>query len=296
MATSATTASTASTATTNYFTGNSTFSADLNNQIAHAVAVATLPITELQNQQTTITGEQTELQTLGSDFTTFQTAVGAVDSAVSSGSLAASVDNTSAASATITTGALAGSYAVDITNLGSQTNTISSASVTTATGAVSSADLTASNFTLTVGSGTYSLTSGSTLASLVTAINGSSAGVQASVVNNQLSIQGASASTIQLAAASAPTSNLLIDATTSTGVASVADPTSGNISTSSTFTLTVGGTPYALAPAGTSLDSLVAAINASGANVQATVVNVGGSATPNYELSVQGTQLAATTI
>ena len=66
MATSATNSSSASssTAATNYFNGSSTFAADLNNQISHAVAVATLPITELQNQQTTLTGQQTELQTL----------------------------------------------------------------------------------------------------------------------------------------------------------------------------------------------------------------------------------------
>jgi flagellar hook-associated protein 2 len=76
----------------------------------------------------------------------------------------------------------------------------------------------------------------------------------------------------------------------------VADPSSGNISTSSAFTLTVNGTDYSLTPASNNLNSLVAAINASGANVQATVVNVGGSTSPNYELSIQGTQYAPTTI
>jgi flagellar hook-associated protein 2 len=76
----------------------------------------------------------------------------------------------------------------------------------------------------------------------------------------------------------------------------VADPTSGNISTSSAFTLTVNGTNYSLTPAASNLNSLVAAINSSGANVQATIVNVGGSTAPNYELSIQGKQYAPTTI
>jgi flagellar hook-associated protein 2 len=175
-----------------YFSGSSTFSASLNNVIAHAVATSTLPITELQNEQGTLTGQQTELQTVGSDFTALQTALGAVDGAISSGSLAATVDDTSVASAAVATGALAGSYAVDITALGAQTNTISNSSLP-----------------------------------------------------------------------------------------SVADPTSGNISSSSAFTLTVGTATYSLAPASNTLDGLVAAINASGADVQATVVNVGGGAGPH---------------
>jgi flagellar hook-associated protein 2 len=72
----------------------------------------------------------------------------------------------------------------------------------------------------------------------------------------------------------------------------VTDPTSGNISPNSTFDLNVNGTDFSLIPATTSLDSLVAAINSSGANVQATVVNVGGSATPDYRLSIQSTHYA----
>jgi flagellar hook-associated protein 2 len=189
-----------------YFNGSSTFSASLNNVIANAVAKANLPITQLTNEQTVDTGQQAELQTLGTDFTTLQTALGSIDSATSA-SLAATVDTPSVATATVGTGALAGSYAVDITNLGAQTNTISNSTLPT-----------------------------------------------------------------------------------------VADPSKGSISTSSTFTLTVGTTPFTLTPASNSLDSLVAAINTSGADVQATVVNVGGSAAPNYELSIQGTQYAATAI
>lgn len=310
MATSATSSSSSSTAGT-YFTGNSTFSADLNNQISHAVAVATLPITILQNQQSTITGQQTELQKLGGDFSTFQTAIGAIDSAVSSGSLAASVNN-SVATASIGTGALAGSYSVNITNMGSLANTISAAtnSNTVSTATVSNpatASLSSSTtFTLTVGTTNYSLTpSSNNLNSLASAINASGANVQALVVNTgttaspsyELSIQGtsANASTVTL---SDGTSNLLGATNTAnpTGVLAVTDPTAGSISKSSTFNLTVGTTSYALTPASNTLDALVTAINASGANLQATVVNVGGSANPNYELSIQGNQFASSPI
>jgi flagellar hook-associated protein 2 len=77
---------------------------------------------------------------------------------------------------------------------------------------------------------------------------------------------------------------------------SVTDPSSSSISTSSAYTLTVNNTTYPLTAVADNLNSLVAAINGSGANVQATVVNVGGSTAPNYELSIQGTQYAPTTI
>lgn len=192
---------------TTYFNGSSTYSAQLQASITRSVAIATLPITQLQNQQSSLTSEQTELQTLGNDFTNLQTAFTAIDTASGSGSLSATVDNNSVATASVSTGALAGQYSVDISNLGSLTSSISNSSLPT-----------------------------------------------------------------------------------------VSDPSTGNISTSSAFKLTVNGQNYSLSPASNNLDSLVSAINASGAGVQATVVNVGGSTSPNYELSIQGTQYAPTTI
>jgi flagellar hook-associated protein 2 len=189
------------------FNGTSTYASDLQTVITRAVSIASLPITQLQNQQSTFTSQQSALQTLGNDFQNLQTALSSLDSAASSGSLAPSVDNTTVASAAVSSGALAGTYSVNIASLGALTNSISN-------------------------------------------------------------------------------SNL----------PSVSDPTSGNISSSSTFTLSVNGSDYSLTPAANNLNSLVAAINASGANVQATIVNVGGSTSPSYQLSIQGTQYAPTTI
>jgi flagellar hook-associated protein 2 len=207
MATSSTSSTSGSTTSTPGFNGTSTFATQLQTVITRSVAIASLPITELQNQQSTLTGEQTELQTVGTDFANLQNAFNTLESAASSSSMAATVDAPAVASASVTTGALAGNYSVDITNLGSLATSLSNSSLP-----------------------------------------------------------------------------------------SVTDPASGNISTSSAFTLTVNNTTYPVTPAANNLNSLVAAINASGANVQATVVNVGGSTAPNYELSIQGTQYAPTTI
>jgi flagellar hook-associated protein 2 len=205
MSTSST--SSASSTTTPGFSGTSTFASQLQTVITRSVAIASMPITQLQNDESTLTSQQSELQSLGTDFTNLQSAFSAVDSAASSGSMAATVDATTVASAAVSTGALAGTYSVDISSMGS----------------------------------------------LATALSNPS-------------------------------------------LPKVSDPTVGNISTSSAFTLTVNGNNYTLKPTANNLNGLVNAINSSGANVQATVVNVGGSTSPNYELSVQGTQYAPTTI
>jgi len=196
-----------STSASTYFNGNSAYSAQLNNVISRTIGFATLPITQLQNQQSTLTNQQSEVQTLGSDFESIQAAIGALNSAASTASYAAAVDVPTVATASVANGALAGSYALNVTSIGSLTNTISAS-----------------------------------------------------------------------------------------GTAAVTDPSSQSISSASTFNLTVDGKSYSLTPASTSLNALVASINSSGANVQATVVNVGGSASPDYRLSVQSTQYAPDTI
>jgi flagellar hook-associated protein 2 len=199
--------STNSTSSASYFTGESSYSAQLNNVIAQAVARATAPITQLQDQQSTLTNQQSEVQTLGSDFEAVQSALSSLNSAVATSSYSASVDAPSVATANVGSGALAGTYSLDVTNIGSQTNTISTA-----------------------------------------------------------------------------------------GATAVTDPSSQGISSATSLTLTVDGKNYSLAPSGTSLNDLVQAINSSGASIQATVVNVGGSASPDYRLSVQSTQYAPDTI
>lgn len=80
------------------------------------------------------------------------------------------------------------------------------------------------------------------------------------------------------------------------GLTTVTDPTTGNISSSSTFTLTVNGVATTITPSGTSLDSLADAINSASSSVQATIVNVGSDASPDYRLAVTSSNLGADTI
>ena len=76
-----------------------------------------------------------------------------------------------------------------------------------------------------------------------------------------------------------------------TSGSTVTDPTSQSISASATLTLTVGSNTYQITPAAQNLNSLAAAINSSGAPVQATVVNLGSPSSPDYRLALQATKL-----
>src|SRR3954465_10349141 len=141
---------TTTTSTPAAFLGNSAFSADLQAVITRAVNIASLPITQLQNQLGSLTSQQTELQTLGSKFQSLQNALDSIDSGSSADSFAATIDNPSVASASVGSGAQAGNYSVDILSVGSQTNTISPNTLLAVTDPSSGNISASSSFTLTV--------------------------------------------------------------------------------------------------------------------------------------------------
>ncbi len=76
----------------------------------------------------------------------------------------------------------------------------------------------------------------------------------------------------------------------------VTDPSASNISTSSSYTLSVNGSSYSISDSDGTLNGLAEAINSSSANVQASVVNVGSSSSPDYRLSVQSLSYAPDTV
>ena len=173
---------TSSTPTT--FTGNSAFSADLQQVITRAVNIASLPIAQLQGQLGILTNQQTELQTLGSKFQSLQNALGSIDSASSANSFSASVDNQLVASASVGSGAQAGNYSVNVLSVGSQTNTISPNTIPAVPDPASGNISSSSTFTLTVDGQTFSISNAdNSLNGLAKAINASGAAVQATIVN-----------------------------------------------------------------------------------------------------------------
>jgi flagellar hook-associated protein 2 len=80
------------------------------------------------------------------------------------------------------------------------------------------------------------------------------------------------------------------------GLTTVTDPSSEDISSSSTFTLTVNSVNHTITNTGTSLESLATSINAAGDGVQATIINIGSANAPDYRLSLTSANLGADTV
>jgi flagellar hook-associated protein 2 len=184
---------TGSSSATTYFNGMSNYSQDLNNAISREVQIASLPITLLDDNVGTMTSQQTELQTLSGDFSSVQSALATIASAAGN-TLSASLSQPSVATATVGSGAVAGSYSLQVTNLGSYSQADSTSGLTTVTDPTTQNISTSKSYTLTVGSTNTTISySGGNLNGLAQAINNANAGVQATVIevgtDYQLSLQ-----------------------------------------------------------------------------------------------------------
>jgi flagellar hook-associated protein 2 len=176
-------ASTSSLGSTTYFSGSSPYAAQLQQTISRAVTIASLPMEQLQAQQTTLTGQQTELGRLTSAFSSVQSAIASLTNATGIGTFSANVEDPSIATASLSTGALAGTYTINVVSVGSQTNAVSTNASTTVSDPSSQNISSSSSYTLSINGKDYAISSDGTLAGLAQAINSSSANVQATVVN-----------------------------------------------------------------------------------------------------------------
>jgi flagellar hook-associated protein 2 len=164
------------------FSGSSTYASSFQQVIQRAVGIASLPMQILQGDVTELTGRQKATSALGSSFQLLQTALTAIGSA-SSGSPAARVSD-SGITATTSTGALPGTYSIQVDDIGSSTVSLSKDGLTPVTDPSAGNISAASTFTLTVNGVEHTITPESTsLSSLVTAINAGGDGVQATIIN-----------------------------------------------------------------------------------------------------------------
>ena len=189
------------------FSGNSRYASDFQAVIDRAVAIATLPKTQMESARTALQDQSTALSTLDTRFSSLQSAINSLETATGNSSLYSTVSPTvsgdAAATATVGSGALEGTYSLQIDDLGAYSSVMSS-------------------------SGT-----------------------------------------------------------------GVTDPGSGGISSSKSYTLTVGSRQYDIAAASSSLSDLVTAINSrAGSDVRATLINA-GSGTADYRLSLETTHLGS---
>lgn len=165
------------------FTGSSTFSSSFQQVLTRAVNMASLPMQQTQNNVNDLTNQQTALTQLESAFQSLDSALQAIGSA-SSGSVSASVSDPSVVSASTTSSALPGTYSIQVDGLGSYSTAMSAAGATAVTDPTTQSISSASSFNLTVnGTSTTITPANGSLEGLASAINSSSAGVQATIVN-----------------------------------------------------------------------------------------------------------------
>jgi flagellar hook-associated protein 2 len=146
------------------------------------VGIASLPMQILQGNVTTLTSQQQATSTLGGSFQTLQNALTALGT-TSTGSPSASVSG-GGVTATASTGALPGTYSIQVDDVGSSTVTLSGATLPTVTDPSTDNISSASSFTLTLNGVDHTITpDGTSLSSLVTAINAAGDGVQATIIN-----------------------------------------------------------------------------------------------------------------
>lgn len=159
---------------------------DLNTLLTNLMTAERSPLVALQSKATSYQTRLTSLGSMKSALFSLQTATaglmpGSTQTALAKFSTySASVADTSVATASMTSGAVAGSYSLNVTNVASAqqlSKSFSALSVPTGAG------------TLAIKVGTASavdvaIAAGSTLANVATAINNSSAGITATVVND----------------------------------------------------------------------------------------------------------------
>jgi len=81
-----------------------------------------------------------------------------------------------------------------------------------------------------------------------------------------------------------------------TSTTGVSDPAAANISASLSYTLTAGAETLAFTISEGTLEALAEAINESGLDVQATIVNLGSAASPSYRLSIEAEKYGAVAV
>jgi flagellar hook-associated protein 2 len=165
------------------FSGNSRFASDFQQVIERSVSIASLPLSQLNNQKNALQNQKADLQSIDSKVSALQTAIGDFGESSSSTLQATSSDPTTA-NVHVVGKPLAGSYSIEVVNPGSKAATLSSDGNTTVGDPDTQSITSASNLTLSVGGVTYAVapTDGS-LAALAYAVNTSGAGVFATIVN-----------------------------------------------------------------------------------------------------------------
>lgn len=172
--------------TNTIFNGNSRYASDFQTVIDRAVAIASLPLSQLNTEKTKLTDQSTALNAMDGKFASLQSAVQAIETSLGNSSFETSISQPSLISATLGDGVMEGGYSIEVTSLGAYTTTISADAGPLKVTNPATQNISAnSSFTLSVGGATYTITpQEKSLNSLAKAINDTAeANVRATVVN-----------------------------------------------------------------------------------------------------------------
>ena len=168
------------------FNGSSSYAADLQQTITHAVDIASIPLNQLNRNVTALQAQATEIGYLQNGFNLLQNAIKSLTAGVNGGGLSASVADDTIASANLVSSSTinAGTYSLNVINAGSPSVSVSNTGLPTVPDPTSTSISTASSYTLTVNGSTLTITPvANSLNALAQAINTSGAGVSATVIN-----------------------------------------------------------------------------------------------------------------
>src|SRR5579862_4031137 len=142
------------------FNGSSTYAADLQQNITHAVAIASIPLNQLNANVTALQGQSTEIGYLQNGFVMLQNAIKSLTTGSNGGGLSASVSDNTVATATLNSGAAVtpGTYALNVINPGSPTTSVSNTGLPTVADPAATSISTSGSYTLTVNGSNFTLT------------------------------------------------------------------------------------------------------------------------------------------
>jgi flagellar hook-associated protein 2 len=168
------------------FNGSSTYAADLQQTITHAVDIASIPLNQLNRNVSALQAQSTEIGFLQNGFVMLQNAIKSLTTGVNGGGLSASVSDNTIATANLnsSTAVSAGTYSLNVINAGSPTTSVSNTGLPTVADPSATSISTSSTYTLTVNGSTFTVKPPTnSLNALAQAINTSGAGVSATVIN-----------------------------------------------------------------------------------------------------------------
>src|SRR5262245_50523634 len=105
---------TSSSTSSSVFSGNSRYASDFQAVIDRAVAIASLPISQLNTDRTSLQDQSTALGSVDTKFSALQSAVTNLQDALGGSSYEASVSDPSLIDVTVGEGALEGNYSIEV--------------------------------------------------------------------------------------------------------------------------------------------------------------------------------------